>query len=78
MIDIKSDEGRMKSNNKESYDYEWVYEILTVEESNNNDDEGSSIPKCKNKKWLPPSARKIQRDFFSIELWRLLRKRMEE
>ena len=76
MIDIKSVEGRMKD--EESYDYEWVCETLTIEELDNNDNEGSSLPTFKNKKWLPPSTRKIQRDFFSIELWRLLRKRMEE
>ena len=49
IIDIDSDEGRMKSNQEESYYYEWVSESLTIEESDNNDDEGSSLPTCKNK-----------------------------
>ena len=49
IIDIKSDEERMKTNQEESYDYEWDCETLTIEESDNNDDEGSSLPTCKNK-----------------------------
>ena len=46
---------------EESYDKEWVFETLTIEDSDIYDDEESTLP----------STRKIKRDFFSIELWRL-------
>ena len=78
VIDIESDEESDEDSDQmeeeESYDWEeWVFEPLTIVEESYNNDEGSSLPTCvkSNVKSKSPSTRKIKRDFFSIELWRL-------
>ena len=41
-----------------SFGWQGIFDNVIIEESDNNDDEGNSLPKCSNKTIIPKSRRK--------------------